>query len=628
MVPRVFCPDCGAVHQLPEDLIGQTTTCTNCGSRFLVPRPDIRGVATRGAAPPPLPTPPPPPPRPAPVPPPIPLSPYVEDEPAENDEDEIVSLAPVRRSRLPLIVAAIAGLALLGGGVGLAYFAGLWPKKADSAVAQDDGKPADNGGPADEANKSVTPLPKKDPADPKGNTAGPKTKDVAPGTIEPDPGPLARADGIRPAPLTADREERALPETVGDVCAGGAGRYLILALPKLGKLGVFDVNEAKVVKYLPLAEADAKFAAGRDKLIIVAPKAGTIERYSLTTFEKEVTAALPYTGKLHAVLMGSATDGPVLVAMSGMNRERAASTYVFFDQKTLKELVCDWQGDGPDRDRNLGFGDTQVVSRLSADGRVLTWWLPGLSSGQYAMRIDGTRLKGPYDGGQNGYALPGPDGEAVYTPGRVLSAEMKRAGPEAKYNPDGGTYFLPAAHGRWYLAVQRYRRRDLPSNAPLEIALDLYLQGADRPLATVRDLKGLALPETGISSGPDQWLHFVPAANLLVAIPPARDKLVLYKLDIEAALAQSETDYLVVLSTPPPTATRGKAYTYPLEVKARKGGVKVKVDAGPPGMKIDGKGVLTWDVPKSFDDNEASVILTVTDATGQEIFHTFRVVVE
>ncbi|HJZ94056.1 MAG TPA: hypothetical protein VKE40_24490, partial [Gemmataceae bacterium] len=564
--------------------------------------------------------------RPPATPPPLPRPTFADEDP---DEPEALPPRRPRRTSVQLILAGLAGLLLLlGGGATLAYF--LWPKGSEpDNTSNDMGGPTDASRPKDrledpgDERKEKEPEPEKASPAPKGSEpAGP------PVVVEPAPVRVNPKDGGLPSPLSEDREERTLPEAAGDICAGGAGRYLILGIPKVRKLGVFDAATARVVKYLPLVEEGAKFAAGRDALIVVAPNAGVIERYSLNTLEKEVTAPLPYAGKLHAVLMGSATNGPVLIGMSGMTRERASSTYVFFDPKTLKELVYDWQGDGPDRDRNIGFNDTTVVSRLSADGRILTWWLPGLSSGQYSMVIEGNRLKGPFDGGQNGYALPGPGGDAVFTPGRVLSTEMKPAGPEAKSNSDGGTYYLPAANGRWYLAIQRGRRRGAPSDAPLEVALDLHLQGADRPLASFRDLKGLDLPEAGIQHGPDQWFHFVPDAKMLVTLTPARDKLVVYKLDIEAALEKSDTDYLVVTSTAPASATRGKSFTYPIAVKARRGGVKIKLDAGTPGMKVDAEGVLTWEVPRDFTERDVSIILTVSDATGQEVFHTFRLVVD
>src|SRR5262249_14536761 len=47
-----------------------------------------------------------------------------------------------------------------------------------------------------------------------------------------------------------EAEVRALPATVGDVAAGGGGRYLVMSLPRLRKLAVFDVQEDKVAHYI------------------------------------------------------------------------------------------------------------------------------------------------------------------------------------------------------------------------------------------------------------------------------------------------------------------------------------------------------------------------------------------
>ena len=72
----------------------------------------------------------------------------------------------------------------------------------------------------------------------------------------------------------------------------------------------------------------------------------------------------------------------------------------------------------------------------------------------------------------------------------------------------------------------------------------------------------------------------------------------------------------------PRTATPGRPFAYAPAVRSKKGGVKMKLESGPDGMKFaDGK--LTWDVPKDQDGKLVDVILSVADASGQEVFHTF-----
>jgi hypothetical protein len=110
---------------------------------------------------------------------------------------------------------------------------------------------------------------------------------------------------------------------------------------------------------------------------------------------------------------------------------------------------------------------------------------------------------------------------------------------------------------------------------------------------------------------------------MIVIIPFTNDRVHVHRFDIEEALDKSGIDYLYVTSTPPSAVARNAAFTYPLAVRSKKGGVKYKVESGPEGMQVDAKGVLTWNVPPDAV-GEQNIILTVSDASGQEIFHTFR----
>src|SRR5581483_7338635 len=121
----------------------------------------------------------------------------------------------------------------------------------------------------------------------------------------------------------------------------------------------------------------------------------------------------------------------------------------------------------------------------------------------------------------------------------------------------------------------------------------------------------------------DRRVHFIPDAHLVVSIPKANDRLVLQRFNIDEAVARSGIDYLLVTSRPP-AAFKGTAYEYQLVVKSKKGGVKYRVGSGPPGMKISAAGRLTWAVPPDHAEAHADVILTVSDAAGQEIFHSFK----
>ena len=95
------------------------------------------------------------------------------------------------------------------------------------------------------------------------------------------------------------------------------------------------------------------------------------------------------------------------------------------------------------------------------------------------------------------------------------------------------------------------------------------------------------------------------------------------RFDLEEAIEKSGVDFLLVTSDPPAFAERGKKFTYSLVVKSKKGGVKVKLESGPDGMKLNGTRDLIWDVPENWNERNPTIITTVSDSSGQELFHTF-----
>ncbi len=67
---------------------------------------------------------------------------------------------------------------------------------------------------------------------------------------------------ITPADVAATGTEVKLPDEGTEACVGGGGRFLIVSLPKVKQIAVFDASQAKAVKYLP-APAEAVLAARR-----------------------------------------------------------------------------------------------------------------------------------------------------------------------------------------------------------------------------------------------------------------------------------------------------------------------------------------------------------------------------
>ena len=98
----------------------------------------------------------------------------------------------------------------------------------------------------------------------------------------------------------------------------------------------------------------------------------------------------------------------------------------------------------------------------------------------------------------------------------------------------------------------------------------------------------------------------------------------LHRIDVDRLLEKAGHDYLLVLSRGPDGAYRGRTLRYTPVVKSKKGGVTIRVDAGPDGMKATADGRIVWAVPEAFPQDQVQVILTVSDTGGQQTFHTFR----
>jgi hypothetical protein len=400
----------------------------------------------------------------------------------------------------------------------------------------------------------------------------------------PVPADLPRVDGkpaggdlpITVAPLKQDKEERPLPSAMATLCSGGGGRFLLLHLPRERKLAVFDVNEAKVTKYLPVGEDDIKFAAGRDKLIVYLPTANVFQRWDLKTLEKEATVTSPAKGAVRTIAMGSASAGPLVVGVD--------QGLLFFDPLTFKEI-----GDGV-RDQNgqkAGVGVTASTDlRLSADSSLITFW----TRGSYPMGFNtlvrqGSHYRHRYEHAQYGWLLPSPDGRIVYSQDGVYSPEGKLTG---KKENNGGriVWYLPALHGPYYLSFW-----DNGTKKPGEgrINVFLHLEGDQRPLVTVPPVNEVDLLrdwQSGDSQPFDRHMVLIPDAQLLVVIPASKDKLLLYRLSVDQLLEKAEVDYLFVQSQPVRRAEKGSTYAYPVAVRSKKGGVKMKLESGPAGMKL------------------------------------------
>ena len=415
------------------------------------------------------------------------------------------------------------------------------------------------------------------------------------------PGGIAAADPssvVIAAPMLAeDKMIKRLPEVFSDVVPGGGGRYLIFHLPKLKKLAVFDITEARVTKYIPLTEDKIVFAAGLDAVIVGLPIANRLERWSLTTFEREKTAPPPFKESIDGIVMGHGSNGPVVV------------NGYFLDPATFRQMpIVDDKGNDL-----TGVSGGRIPS---GDGTVFAAWNTQNSPATATTFVLEGGVVKRYDEGELRHVVPGPDGRTVYTGKGIASSTLKRAdADDASYG-----YCLPAVRGDYFLSLTS-------AEGGKGGGFTVYLRGLKHPLAKL-DKANHGLSFDGWDRdpfGPWRRVFFIPDAKVIVVLPGSNDQLVLHKFDADAALEKSGLEYLLVSSRPPEGVKAGVTWTYPIKVKSKDPKVTFKLDSGPKGMEVSAMGVVTWKVPADAPPGDNEVILTISNGGGQEMFHTFTV---
>src|SRR5262245_46419188 len=120
--------------------------------------------------------------------------------------------------------------------------------------------------------------------------------------------------------------------------------------------------------------------------------------------------------------MGSASRGPLFLGLGGQ-RVPGSVGLVAVDPLTFKDAGFKTEGD---RGFGIGFEEFPSEVRISADGRLLTAWTPNLSpSGLTTVVRQGNTWKAHYEHTSVGALLPSPDGQTVFTTGRLYTAEGK-----------------------------------------------------------------------------------------------------------------------------------------------------------------------------------------------------------
>jgi hypothetical protein len=424
----------------------------------------------------------------------------------------------------------------------------------------------------------------------------------------PDPNPFdPKKDPPKKDPPQVTAGPVKLPAQIGSIVIGGDGRYLVIHLPKVKQIAVFDAQERALIKRLEATDSRLILAAGREHFFALDPAAESLQRWNFARFEKEATVRLPAGGPFEVACMGAGSTGPLLLFPKG---DRFSAKPILVHPITLKEL--------PVKDGPLPGGQP-ATARASTDGQTFCWQQDGFHSITVATVTDGTVVARTIRK-EVVSPTPGPGGRYFYAIGGLYNSDLSRILPEDN-RPAFEIGFVPSVHGDLFLEVTPPGGPRFPKDPnPLPAGpgkARVFFQGETKPVGTIEGLKGLSVAS-------DRVIFFLPEHQLLILLGRELDELILHSFDRDALLGKSEDDFLIVTSVPPTEVRAGAKFEYTPVVKAKRGGVKVTLDYGPDGMKLGADGRLSWDVPAAMAGQEVRVILTVSDATGQEIFHTLR----
>lgn len=416
---------------------------------------------------------------------------------------------------------------------------------------------------------------------------------------------------IKQPPLKSDTLAVALPGIAESVIVGGGGRFLILDIPSEKQIAIFDVNEAKVVKSIPVAEDRPVIAAGMSKLFLVFPKTKITHRWDLLTLDRDFTATLTLKDNISGIGMGYGSDGPLVVQTV---KEPYTGECHFFDIKTMKEIFLERKPFGHvHRGEGANF-------RGSADGRSF-----GVHSNErypYVLQLD-----------SQGYLVRSTDYHRKYVPtadGRHFISEGTLYDHNLKNLGFGLSNFLyPALQGPFLLGVPYGPTYDRDKNEIRGVRdCQIFVIGDKRPLATLPTVlrpNDDSNTRSNIQRIMDNRYFLIPDAELIVVMHEKRDGMTLHKISIDTILENAKQDYFFVMSTPVESSVVNIEYTYAVKARSRKGGVKYRIDSGPAGMKVSPSGIVTWTPPADFVPASVNIVMTISDATGQELFHNFPI---
>lgn len=437
---------------------------------------------------------------------------------------------------------------------------------------------------------------------------------------------LATANVPKRAKYSGTENVIPLPNTMKDVCRAAAGRFLLVSMGNLPSLAIIDLDQAQIVKILPLPSQEALVAGTNEHFFVWDPIKNHLNRYSLQSLEIEASAPVPFEGKPLSFCAGEASDGPLAIIVSIQKDNFNVNDWVFVDPIKLKSIPYEINGESrADQIKTINQDGSGPRLRASADGKVFgAWGFAGSPTGVLVASFADRFLTPRYEHTSMGHVVPTSDGMHLLTEsGGVLNQSLSGIEPFSGRQ----AVLFPSSHPIIYLSLLGRRAGEDQTQSQSQSTKGIVrMIGAEASLANLPPT-GLEPPDaSGRYSGPnlDKRLYLDVEAGILVSIPFSDDKVLVQPFDLHAELKKTATDYLVATAPKKTMFEPGGIYQNKIQVETNRPNIGYRLLSGPKGMEISPTGVLVWKVPGLYQPNIVDVILSITSDGNHQTYVAFK----
>jgi hypothetical protein len=204
-----------------------------------------------------------------------------------------------------------------------------------------------------------------------------------------------------------------------------------------------------------------------------------------------------------------------------------------------------------------------------------SWCISHGPSGIQTIAVSGRSIRLDYLHESAGHVVPGADGQTIFTG----SGDRRRSDAQpldpATRQARSAEVLIPSTSPSYYLGITAVN--PVSGQASGSVAATVRLASDGTEIVTVQELTemaGASRAERGDVDGMtiDKRFHFIPAANLLITVPPTNGRLVLRRLDLDRAIASSEkpaaAGHLALRALRPTTARPGSPGAGPLQQRS------------------------------------------------------------